>query len=243
MKALFSLLDFRYFVGRKQLLLYLFILIYLVYAATSGLRDPLLAISIIVFAISTLKQSFLMFVFYLLWENVTNFSFGLTAVMVMQVLMVIKLFVQYGVIKKLKNVFVKKNYTLQTVLLIYMVIMGVVAFTVSGSTTGLSFVFKILATFYAISYLYSDKAYDNLIKAILQILMISALIATIYGFSHDTAVERWIYGMGETVNQLYGTLGTTRMGFFYLTSVAYFLYYADNVIVKTGGIVLFSLLL
>lgn len=242
MKTLISLLDFRYFLGRKQIFLYLFMLIYLVYAMTTGQRDLLLALSIIVFAISPLKHSFLMFVFYFLWENVTVFSFGLSGVMIMLVLMVVKIFIQHGGIFKLRNKLMKKSVTLQTGLLIYIVIMGVISFFVSGSTTGLNFVFKVLATFYAISYLYSDKAYDNLIKAILQILMISVVIATIYGFYHDTSVARWISGMGGAVNQLYGTMGTTRMGFFYLTSVTYFLYYVNNVVVKTGGIVLFSLL-
>ena len=242
MKAFLSLFDFKYILGGKQLWLYLYMLVYLVYAFTSGFEDPLLAASILIFAVSPLKPAFLMFVFYLLWEYVTIFSFGVTAVMVMQLLMIAKIAIQREKIRMPIGRIQKTSITLQTGLLIYMAIMGVMAFFASGSMTGLGFIFKVLISFYAISYFYSAKSFDNLIRAILQVLMFSALIATIYGFYHDTAISRLISGMWDTVSQLYGTLGTTRMAFFYLTSVAYLLYYAENLLVRTVGILLFTLL-
>ena len=242
MREFFSLFDFRYIVGGQQLWLYLYMLVYLVYAFTTGLEDSLLAASILIFALAPLKPSFLMFVFYLLWEYVTVFSFGVTAVMVMQLMMVAKMIIQREKIKLPKGKIARKSLSLQTGLLLYIIIMGVASFLISGNTTGLSYIFKVLVTFYAIAYLYNAKSYNNLIRAILQVLMFSALIGTIYGFYHDTAIERWISGMGDTVTQLYGTLGTTRMAFFYLTSVAYFLYYVKNVSIRMGGIFLFTVL-
>lgn len=243
MKKFLSLFDFRYVVGSKQSWLFAYMFVYFIYALTTGMEDPLLAVSILIFALAPLKPAFLMFVFYLLWEYVTTFSSGVTVVLIMQLLMVAKMFLQKGFFRGSVGKIHRQSILLQNGLLFYMVIIGIASFLVSRSMTGLSFIFKVLITYYSISYLYDARSFDKLLRAILQILMFSALIATIYGYFHDTALDRWISDMYSTVSQLYGTLGTTRMAFFYLTSVAFFLYYVENRIVQAIGIVLFTVLI
>ena len=242
MRSITDLLNFKYILGNRQGWLYLYIIIYLVYSFTSGFEDPLLALSIAVFAVAPLEAAFFMFTFYILWEYVTTFSFGITGILLMQIIMVAKLLLQNKSFALNKNDLKTKCISLQVVLLVYISIMGFVSFLVGNGMTGISYVFKVLVTFYAITFLYSDESYGNLLKAILHILMISSIIATIYGSFHDTASERWISGMGDYVSQLYGTLGTTRMGFFYLISVVFFLYYVKNAFVRFAGIALFTIL-
>jgi len=242
MRDFLGLFDFKYVLGKSQIWLYMYMFVYFVYAFTSGLEDPLLAISLLIFVIAPLRAAFLMFIFYLLWEYVTTFSFGITVVLLMQLLMIAKMVIQKDKQKKASTIIERKSKSLQIGLLVYMIVMGAASFLVSMSMTGLGFVFKVLITFYAIHFMYSERSYDNLLKSVLQILMLSALIATIYGFYHDTALDRWISGLGDSFSQLYGTLGTTRMAFIYLTSVTFFLYYVKNVIVKAGGIIVFTAL-
>ena len=242
MRSITDLLDFKYILGNRQWWLYLYIITYFVYSFTSGYEDPLLALSIAVFTVAPLEAAFLMFTFYILWEFVTNFSFGVTGVLLMQTIMVAKLLLENKTFTMNKNGLKSKCTSLQVVLLVYISIMGIASFVVGGGTMGVGFIFKVLVTFYAIAFLYSDESYGNLLKAILHILMISSIIATIYGFFHETATERWIYGMEDTVSQLYGTLGTTRMAFFYLISLVFFFYFVKNTSIRFAGIALFTIL-
>lgn len=242
MKSFWELIDFKYFLGTKQIWLYAYVAVYLLYALTSGIRDPLLAVSIIIFAFAPLRPAFLMFVFYLLWEYVTTFSFGLTAVLTMQVIMIIKIFVQGKGVFKSKTLLQKKALSLQTALLIYIAIMGLASFVLYQGFTGIGFIFKIVATFYVISFMDDEDSASRAIQSMFHILMISSLVATIYGFFHKTGVERWIAEMGDYVTQFYGTVGTTRMALFYLVGMAYFLYYVKNVVLKYAGLLLFTVL-
>ena len=242
MKSFWELIDFKYFLGTKQIWLYAYVAVYLLYALTAGIEDPLLAVSIIIFAFAPLRPAFLMFVFYLLWEYVTTFSFGLTAVLTMQVIMIIKIFVQGKGVFKSKTLLQKKALSLQTALLIYIAIMGLASFVLYQGFTGISFIFKIVATFYVISFWDDEDSASKAVQSMFHILMISSLVATIYGFSHETGLERWLSEMGDYVTQFYGTLGTTRMALFYLVGMAYFLYYVKNVIVKYAGVLLFTVL-
>ncbi len=241
MKSIRDLFDFGYIIGKNNLSLFAYILIYIIYAFTSGFEDPLLAISIIIFLFSPLMPSFLMFVFYLLWEYESTFSFGLTAVLVMQIIMVGKIILAGKLKMKSENKTQARSYVIQTILLIYISMMGTASLLLTGNMTGIGLVFKTLITFYVISFFKDDKTFEALLKAIFHILVFSTIIATIYGFFHDTAHERWVTGMGE-VSQLFGTLGTTRMGFFYLISMTFFLYFVENKAIRYIGVAAFSIL-
>lgn len=242
MKAVINLFDFRYFLGNSQLWLYAYMAIYLLYATTNGLEDTLLATSLIVFAVAPIKPAFLMFVFYILWEYVTIFSFGTTGIMLMQIIMLGKLIITGNLFFKTKSAIQCKHYKLQLALLVYITVVGLCSFVLTDSITGLSFIVKVSVTFYVIKHLYDEKSFSLMLRSIFQILLWSAVIATIYGYFHDTATERWIAEMGGTVDQLYGTLGTTRMAFFYLLSFTYFLYYVSNRVIRYVGLALFTIL-
>lgn len=241
MKSFRDLFDFGYITGKNQLLLFAYMFIYLIYAFTTGLEDSLLALSIVIFLAAPLVTSFLMFVFYLLWEYESTFSFGVTAVLIMQVIMVAKILLAGKMIVKSESKLQSKSYNLQVILLAYISVMGLASLLLTGNMTGIGMIFKTIITFYVISFLKDDKSFETLLKGIFHVLMFSTIIATVYGFFHDTALERWVSGMGE-VSQLYGTLGTTRMGFFYLTSMAFFLYFVDNKVIKYIGVAAFSAL-
>lgn len=241
MKSFRELFDFGYITGKNQLLLFAYMLIYLLYAFTTGLEDPLLALSIVVFLISPLVPSFLMFVFYILWEYETTFSFGVTAVLIMQVIMVAKILIAGKIMVKSESKLQLKSYNLQFILLTYISVMGLVSLVLTGNMTGIGLIFKTIISFYVISFLKDVKSFETLLKGMFHVLVFSTIAATVYGFYHDTALERWVSGMGE-VSQLYGTLGTTRMGFFYLISMAFFLYFVDNKIIKYIGVAAFSAL-
>ena len=225
--SLLELLNFRYCIGNQQLWLYAYILTFLCYALTTNFSDPLIALSIFIFTIAPLYPAFLMFVFYLLWENVTIFSFGVTAIMLMQIIMFFKL-VLHGIF--FQTYFTQKQVKakrMQIILLIYIGFVAFFSFACNGNTTAISFIFKVLITFYSITFLKSDNSFFCYLKSITQVLMFSALIATIYGTTHETGLERWIHGMGGSVIQLYGTLGTTRMALFYLVGIVHFLYFQN----------------
>lgn len=245
MKELIKLFDFSYALGGglSQLWLYAYMLMYGIYSFSTGIEDPLLAISILIFALAPLKPAFLMFVFYLLWENVTIFSFGVTAVSLMLIIMVVKLITQG------KNIFLSKSHlqkralSLQLLLLAYFAMMGLFSFTLYNNLTSINFIFKILATFYVISFMNDDVIASYNFKSIIHAIMFSSIIATAYGFYHETGVERWLAEMGGTVTQFYGTVGTTRMAFFYLIGMTFFLYYVDNAVLKYAGLIMFTILI
>lgn len=223
--------------------LYVYILVYLIYAFTTGLEDPLLALSMGIFIFAPLLPSFLMFVFFLLWEDVTVFSFGLTTIMIMQIIMVAKIMIANKLYVNKRSKLQSKLYSIQILLTIYVCIMGILSFIVGDGLTGLGLVFKLLISFYIISFVNSDQGFETLLKSILHVLMISSVIATVYGMFHDTSLDRWIAELGDTVNQLYGTVGTTRMGFFYLISLTFFLFYIKNPLARYLGIVSFCILI
>ena len=240
--VLLDFIDFRYCIGKQQIWLYAYMLTFLGYAATSAFADPLLALSILIFMISPLFPAFLMFVFYLLWEYVTTFSFGVTAVMLMQVIMLAKFIIQRNFLPTCLTYKQAKAKRLQMYLLLYICFIAFISFVFYHSTTGIGYIFKVLITFYSISFLKSEKCFFQYLKSITHILALSALVATIYGTTHETGLERWIHGMGGYVTQLYGTLGTTRMALFYLVGIIHFLYFQENKITKYGGLILFIIL-
>jgi hypothetical protein len=243
MKSLVELIDFRYILGKKQRWLDVYILVYLLYAFTTGLEDPLLATSMGIFIFAPLLPSFLMFVFFLLWEDVTVFSFGLTSIMVMQIIMVAKIIIANKLYVSKRNKLQSKLYSIQTLLTIYVCIMGILSYIVGDGLTGLGLVFKLLISFYIISFVNSDHVFETLLKSMLHVLMISAIVATVYGLFHDTGVDRWIAELGHTSNQLSGTVGTTRMALFYLVAVSFFLYYVKNTLVRYWGVISFCVLI
>lgn len=241
MKSIKELFDFRYIIKGSNLPLFAYMLVYLLYAFTTGLEDPLLALSVVIFLLSPLMPSFLMFVFYILWEYESTFSFGLTAVLVMQIIMVGKIIIAGKMWVKSETKIQSQCYLIQLCLLVYIGMMGLASLLLTGNMTGVGLVFKTIITFYVISFLKDDYTFSNLLKGIFHVLIFSTIIATIYGFFHDTALERWVSGMGE-VSQLYGTLGTTRMGFFYLLGMTFFLYFVENKVIKYIGVAAFSAL-
>lgn len=240
--AILELLRFDLLSKSEHKWLYAYMLLFVPYAFTSELVDPLLALSITVFAAAPLNPAFLIFVFYILWEYVTTFSFGVTVVLIMQVIMVCKLVINRALFKQYTNTTYRKIRKLFLFLVCYMFAIGMASFALGNGFTGLGFFFKVTIVSYVLTYHVSDRSFDKLLKSILQVLMISSLLATIYGMNHELEVDRWISGMGGYVTQIQGTLGTTRMALFYLTSIVFFVYYVKNPIVKSVGVICFTAL-
>lgn len=240
--AIFDLFHFEILSKSEHYWLFAYMLLFVPYSFTSALVDPLLALSIMIFLFAPLSPSFLIFVFYMLWEYVTTFTFGITVVLLMQLIMLGKLIVSKALFIRFKNRKYRKVRTLFSFLVAYMLIIGLTSFALGNGLTGLGFFFKVTITSYVLTYLVTEEEFNKLLKNILQVLVFSSLLATIYGMYHEMEVDRWISGMGESVTQIQGTLGTTRMALFYLTSVVFFLYYTKNPVVRYGGVICFSAL-
>lgn len=243
-KAFLELFDLSYILENKKdlILFYLYMTVHLVYSINVLPPDIPLAISLIIFLIASTKGSFFMFVFYLLWEYVTTFTFGVPLVLLLQILLVLKLFVSGSFSPKQITPLQSRYRNLQYVLVFVLLIYGFFSFLLTSGFTGIGLVFKGLIAIFAVNYLSEDDKGELFFKAVFHILMISTVIATVYGFFNDTALERWISGLGDSFSQLYGTLGTTRMGIFYVLSCSFFLFYVENRIVKYLGLVAFVVL-
>src|SRR5690606_33980244 len=95
----------------------------------------------------------------------------------------------------------------------------------------ISISFNVFIAMYAFS-IYSNKEESTKFwEATFCTLMISTLIATFYGIINDTTLDRWVKGMGYA-RQLYGTVGTARIGMFLCTSLIYPVFYVKNRFVK-----------
>ena len=237
-----NLLRFNMLSEGEHKWLYAYMLLFIPYAFTSGFVDPLLALGLVIFVAAPLSPSFLIFVFYMLWEFVTTFSFGVTVVLLMQLIMVGKLVVNRALFKQFAGITYRKVRSLFLFLFGYMLVVGMISFILGNGLTGLGFFFKVTIVSYVLTYYVSDSSFDKLLKNVLQVLMISSILATIYGMTHELVVERWVSEMGGYINQIKGTLGTTRMAFFYLTSIIFFLYYVTHPIVKYLGLICFTAL-
>lgn len=183
-----------------------------------------------IFLIGTLKSSFIMYLFFVLWENVTVFSFGITLSLVFQVLLVIKILI--SAIRNHKVI--SFNYT-DLLYLLIIFFYGIMNYLIgTGTLSGIGLSFDVFIALYGFS-IYREKEHSGgFWKSAFFTLMVSTFIALFYGFLNNTSLDRWIRTMGY-VKQIYGTVGTARMGMYLCGSLIYPVFYIKN---KTMKIIL-----
>lgn len=214
-----------------------FVFVFFVYSFNVLPSDALFLIAIGIFILSSARASMLMFMFFSLWENVAIFSFGGTLNFVLQLILLVKiLFLPHSIWRDVSR---NRLFTLSLLFTVFLWIYGTFD-VLFNSFTGIGLAIKMTFGLYVLCFYQDMKTSSCFWKAVLFTIMISSFLSANYGFFHESAVERWISGMGERIGQLYGTLGTTRLGMFLVVSMIYPLYYIKNNIVKS--IVLVALL-
>lgn len=214
MRESINIFSFSYFFNnvKDRVFLYLLISLYFVYSLNIFPQDVLLIASLFIFVIAPINVSYIFFIFYLLWEYVTVFSFGITVVMVMQLIMLFKIILKHGLFIKPTNDLQKKLVSLQQILVVFLTIYAFFSLAFYQTFTAVSFVIKAFIAGYAISFFSNEDSVKNFWHVFFHIIMLSSIIATIYGFRNETDVQRWISELQDVVSQFSGTLGTTRMG-------------------------------
>ena len=221
---------------KEKFILILYICLYIIYSISVIPRDILLAIIAIVFLVAPLKGTLIMYLFFTIWENVTIFSFGITLSLVLQIIMAIKIIIYLTLSKK--TIFYKVS---DIVILVLCFFYGAMDYLIgTGGLSGFSLAINVLIVLYAYSIYRNDNQSFEFWKTVCFILMISTIIAIVYGIFNDTSLDRWITGMGY-VKQLYGTIGTARMGMFLCASLIYPVFYLDKKIPRLILCVILSL--
>lgn len=224
-------LDSSLFSRSGRILLWLFIGAYAVFAANILPVDMVLALIVLLFLFAPVKECFFMFVFYTLWENVSVFGNGLTLNLIFHIILFVKIILfneglRNGLRHRLAN----------TALLwtAFTCLYAMISYLSSGSLSGTHLFMKAVFALYALSYMNDTSVNSSFWKTLFQLVAISTLLTVVYGQRYDTSLERWIVGLeGNTALQLYGTLGTTRLGMFTVISIIYPLYYVKDKILKT----------
>jgi hypothetical protein len=101
----------------------------------------------------------------------------------------------------------------------------------TGGLSGVSIAIDIFIIIYAHSVYRDESQSSKFWEAVFFTIMVSTIIAVIYGFFNDTSADRWISGLGF-VKQLYGTIGTARIGMFLCASLIYPVFYLNKPLIK-----------
>lgn len=237
-----ELFDFSYIFpsATHRQWLFAFMLTMLVYSLNIVSEDIPLGIVLLFCAFSPIKLVFFFFTFYSLFESVATFSSGMTANVVLQLvvfLRVIFFLINNPEILKTKLAGLKIQYGA------YWLLYAIMAIMIWGNVTGLALFLRIIISLMVIWFVQTSKNSYNYWKAIFHILVFSALCSVIYGFFNETALEREIEGLAEgSASQLFGSLGTTRLGMFLVIALIYPLYFVQKKEIKIGLILLLTTL-
>ena len=220
-------------------MLYIFIMLFVVFSFNIVPKDIMLLLIISIFSLSSMKNSLFMFLFFSVWENVAVFSFGITLNLVFQVIFSIKI-----IMNSIKGNYLNKyKYKyLDIIMLSVIVFYGIMNYVIgTGSLSGIGISLNVLIVIYA-SKLYMDEKNSYVFwKLAFYILMLSTIFAIIYGMVNKTSPDRWIRGIGY-VPQIYGTIGTARIGMFICASLIYPVFYLKNKPTKIVLSVILSIL-
>ncbi len=206
-------------------MVFAYMLLYTVFSFGFVPKDILLLAIAAIFLFSSLKSSLIMYLFFTLWENVSVFSSGLTISLIFQILMVAKIIIDSWVNKKV--IFPRISDLLFCIFIFFYGTMNYLVGT--KGLAGIALAFDAFIAIYAFNiYRFKDQS-SEFWKAVFFTILISTSIATLYGLMNGTSHDRWISGIGS-VKQLYGTIGTARMGMYYCASLIFPFFY----IKKTG---------
>lgn len=182
-----------------------------------------MSIAVTLFAISPLELLSSLYFFSLPWAYIGKFSFGLTISLLQSSIFLIRLIVE-------KQSMMLSRFELAV--LFELLITASLALIKYSSLTGVSLVFYYLIACYLWhTYLLDNNKSSLFLQRSLFSVLISVAIAVIYGLIYRTGNNRWISGIGYSV-QLYGTMGTSRLGYYLCISMLYPLYFVKNKLPK-----------
>lgn len=237
--------GYRNFLTIKEInLINIYIFLYIIFSLNILPKDIILGLITLVFMFSTLKTSLLMFLFFALWENVTVFSFGLSLNLTFQIVFCIKILLNSLIGSK--SIFYRYS---DLTFLIGVLFYGFLNFLIgTGTFSGIGMGFNVFIAIYAFSIYEKKEETDIFWKSVFYVIMISTLISVFYGYYNETSNDRWIKGLGY-VKQIYGTIGTARIGMYLCTSLIYPVFYMENkflkvmlsIILSIGAIITFSI--
>lgn len=237
-----ELFDFSYIFpsARYRQWLFVFMLTMLVYSLNIIPEDIPLGIVLLSCMFSPIKLVFFYFTFYSLFESVATFSSGVTANVLLQLvisLRVIIFLIKNSEVLKTKMAGLKLKYGA------YWLLYAILAIMIWGNVTGLALFFRIIISVMVLWFVQTRKNSYNYWKAVFHILVFSVLCSVVYGFFNDTALMREIEGLaGVATSQLFGSLGTTRLGMFLVIALNYPLYFIHNKVLKIGLLALLTIL-
>ena len=216
-----------FFSYKETKLFLLYVCLYALYSLNIIPGDIVLGLITVVFTSASMKGSLMMYLFFTLWENVTVFSFGVTLSLILQLIMFGKIVLYY--LKSNKTVFY--NFFDLTVCALGF-LYGIMDYLIgTGGLSGVSIAIDIFIIIYAHSVYRDESQSSKFWEAVFFTIMVSTIIAVIYGFFNDTSSDRWISGLGF-VKQLYGTIGTARIGMFLCASLIYPVFYLNKPLIK-----------
>ena len=195
-------------------------------------KDIIIALSVVIFAVSSLEECTFMYTFSLPWMYVATFSFGLTLSLIQSVIFIGKI-IYYRVDIKFR--------LYEIIYMFFLIICGGLNLLLYHSFTGVSFVFyfAISTYFYKMSKT-NEKNRGDFWQLSLYSTFLSCFGALLYGLINNTSLDRWISGIGYA-KQLYGTMGTTRFGFYLCIALLFVLFYIENKMIKTIFVIVVSI--
>lgn len=226
------------FISQKELQkLIIYFSLFFIFSLNIVPKDIVFLLLIFVFTSSSLKNSLLMFLFFSLWENVMVFSFDISLNLILQVILGIKILLK-SFFGSSSNRFSLSELSILILVFLY----GILNFFIgTGTLAGIGIGVNFLIAIYSFKLYKSQKKPYDFWKYIFLVLFISTLISSLYGTINNTAINRWIRGTGY-ITQIYGTLGTTRMGMFIVVSLIYPVFYMKNKTLKVTFSVILSAL-
>lgn len=228
------------FAEKERLSLLAFISAYAIFSFNVVPVNLILLVILLIFLFSSANTCLFMFTFYTLWEYVSVIGNGITLNLILHIILFAKICLSTKRISicKQHNLFIIS--VLWALFTLSYAIIGLVS---TKGFEGFHFFIKSMVVVYALSYMMNEDDTYDFWKTIFQLIAISTIFSAIYGFFYNTSLERWIVGLeGHYGSQLYGTLGTTRLGMFTVVSLVYPLYFVQDKLLKYALIITFIIL-
>lgn len=223
-----ELFDFSYIfpADKDRKLLFLFMLTMLVYSMNIVSEDIPLSLALLFCSFCPIELTFFLFTFYSLFESVAVFSFGPTLNVPLQLVIFLRVVIylyRHTAILKKSMAGIRQGYG------IYWLIYAILAIAAWGNVTGVALFFRIIISLMVIRFVQIQKRPFEFWKAIFHVLVFSVLCSVVYGLFNETSLEREIEGFsGGSAFQLFGSLGTTRLGMFLVSALNYPLYFVKD---------------
>lgn len=218
-------LELRYFfIDEMNGFCLIYFLIFFVHALRVIPDNITIGSALLTFMFAPVDTMTYMLIFFLPWSTKTTFSFGVSLSLLQSLIYSAKAIMD-------NRIWLRKSDALYVVVV---TIYGGFAFLNDHySLTG----FSIVATYICAIYIFrvyagdSEKA-DTFWRIAFFVVLISTLLACLYGVMAGTTSDRWVGGSVGYATVFFGTLGTTRFGIYVCISLIYPLYYMKESLLK-----------